>query len=64
MQAAGRRAGGRAGQAHAARNYNVPAASTQAIQSSAGGQECLWREETRGGAGEEREEEGHGGGGR
>lgn len=28
-------------------NYNVPAASTQAIQSPAGGQESLWRKETR-----------------
>lgn len=51
MRAAGQRAGGRAGQAHAARNYNVPAASTQAIQSPAGGQESLWREEMRGGEG-------------
>ena len=39
---------GRAGQAHAAWNYNVPAAATQAIQSPAGGQESLWRERGRG----------------
>lgn len=36
---------------HAAQNYNVPAAATQAIQSPAGGQESLWRKETRGGKG-------------
>lgn len=42
------RAGGRAWQAHAAWNYNVPAAATQAIQSPAGGQESLWRERGRG----------------
>lgn len=47
------RAGGRALQAHAAWNYNVPAAATQAIQSPAGGQESLWRE--RGGGGGRRE---------
>ena len=32
---------------HAARNYNVPAAATEAVQSPAGGQEGLRREETR-----------------
>lgn len=46
---AGWREGRRAGQAHAAWNYNVPAASTEAIQSPAGGQESLWREDTKGG---------------
>lgn len=56
------RGGGVAGvlEPHAAQYYNVPAAATQAIQSPAGGQESLWRKETRGGKG--REEEGHEGG--